>query len=170
MFVEFINQYGTTILYALITAVAGYIGLVAKHYAKKWFDTREKKAVARTAVQAVEQVYKDLHGPEKLEQALIAAEEMLAEKGIAISSLELRMLIEAALAEFNKAFEKGKSDPAEPASHTDEAVEVVDGVDADDLDLVQLRAIALQMGLALPIDATRADLLDAIEAAAAATD
>lgn len=106
MFVEFINQYGTTILYTLLTAIAGYLGLVAKHYVKKWFDTREKKAVAKIAVQAVEQIYKDLHGEEKLEQALIAAEEMLAEKGIAISSLELRLLIEAALAEFNNAFNK----------------------------------------------------------------
>ena len=111
MYVEFINQYGTTILYTLLTAVAGYIGLVVKHYAKKWFDTREKKAVAKAAVLFAEQVYKDLHGPEKLEQALIAAEEMLAEKGIAISSLELRVLIEAAVAEFNDAFHS-----AEPAA------------------------------------------------------
>ena len=108
MFVEFVNQYGTTVLYTLLTAVAGYIGLVVKHYAKKWFDTKEKKAAAKSAVLFVEQVYKDLHGEDKLEQALIAAEEMLAEKGIAISSLELRVLIEAALAEFNKAFTKAE--------------------------------------------------------------
>ena len=108
MFVEFVNQYGTTVLYTLLTAVAGYIGLVVKHYAKKWFDTREKKAVAKSAVLFVEQVYKDLHGEEKLEQAFIAAEEMLAEKGIAISSLELRVLLEAALAEFNKAFKEAE--------------------------------------------------------------
>ena len=31
---------------------------------------------------------------------------MLAEKGIAITDLELRMLIEAAVAEFNEAFKK----------------------------------------------------------------
>ena len=37
-----------------------------------------------------------------------AASEMLVEKGITITELEMRMLIEAALAEFNKAFEKQK--------------------------------------------------------------
>jgi hypothetical protein len=31
---------------------------------------------------------------------------MLAEKGITITDLELRVLVEAAVAEFNKAFEK----------------------------------------------------------------
>ena len=38
---------------------------------------------------------------------------MLAEKGITITDLEMRMLIEAALAEFNKAFEKEGSDNTE---------------------------------------------------------
>lgn len=106
MFAAFINQYGTTILYTILTAVAGYVGIAVKHYAKKWLDTREKKAVARIAVQAVEQMYKDLKGEEKLEQALQAAEEMLAEKGLTISRFELRMLIEAALAEFKDAFNR----------------------------------------------------------------
>ena len=38
---------------------------------------------------------------------------MRAEKGITISNIEMRMLIEAALAEFNKAFEKEGSDDTE---------------------------------------------------------
>ena len=50
--------------------------------------------------------YQDLHGEEKLEKALVSASEMLGEKGVAISDLELRMLVEAALAEFNDAFSK----------------------------------------------------------------
>ena len=43
---------------------------------------------------------------EKLEQALISASEMLEDKGITVTDLELRMLIEAAVAEFNSAFHK----------------------------------------------------------------
>jgi hypothetical protein len=39
-------------------------------------------------------------------QALLAASEMLAEKGITITELEMRVLIEAAVAEFNQAFNK----------------------------------------------------------------
>ena len=112
----FISEYGTTILYAILTALAGYIGIVAKRLYTKYVNDKTKQAVAKTVVQAVEQIYKDLHGEEKLNKALEAASEMLAEKGITITDLEMRMLIEAALAEFNKAFEKEGSDNTEGAA------------------------------------------------------
>ena len=106
MFAEFINTYGLEILYALITAIAGYLGIVAKNLYKKYINDKTKEAVAKTVVQGVEQIYKDLHGEEKLNVALEAASTMLAEKSIHVTDLELRMLIEAALAEFNEAFAK----------------------------------------------------------------
>ena len=106
MFAEFINQYGLQIMYAIITAVAGYIGIVVKNLCTKYINDKTKRAVAKTAVQFVEQVYKDLHGEEKLNEALNCATEMLAEKGITITDLELRVLVEAAVAEFNDAFNK----------------------------------------------------------------
>lgn len=109
----FISEYGTTILYAILTALAGYIGIVAKRLYTKYVNDKTKQAVAKTVVQAVEQIYKDLHGEEKLNKALEAASEMLAEKGITITDLEMRMLIEAALAEFNRAFEKEGLDDTE---------------------------------------------------------
>lgn len=117
MFAEFINEYGTTILYAILTFVGGYIGLCAKNIADKYINDKVKKSVAKTVVQFVEQVYKDLHGEEKLNTALSTASEMLAEKGIHVSDLELRALIEAALAEFNGAFAKGIAiEPANAAT------------------------------------------------------
>lgn len=106
LFLDFINMYGVEILYAVVTAIAGYIGIVAKNLFTKYINDKTKTAVAKTAVQFVEQVYKDLHGEEKLNCALSAASEMLMEKGIATSDLELRYLIEAAVAEFNNAFNK----------------------------------------------------------------
>lgn len=109
----FISEYGTTILYAVLTALVGYIGIVAKRLYTKYVNDKTKQAVAKTVVQAVEQIYKDLHGEEKLNKALEAASEMLAEKGITITDLEMRMLIEAALAEFNRAFEKEGTDGIE---------------------------------------------------------
>ena len=102
----FISEYGTTILYAVVTAIAGYLGIVFKQLYTKYVNDKTKQAVAKTVVQAVEQIYKDLHGEEKLNKALESASEMLAEKGIAITDLELRMLIEAAVAEFNDAFNR----------------------------------------------------------------
>lgn len=106
MFAEFINEYGTQILYLLITTIAGYVGIVVKNLYTKYINDKTKRAVAKSVVQFVEQVYKDLHGEEKLNTALQAASEMLAEKGITVSDLEMRVLIEAAVAEFNNAFNK----------------------------------------------------------------
>ena len=106
MFSEFINTYGMQLMYAIITAIAGYIGIVAKNLVTKYLNDKTKREVAKDAVKFVEQVCKNLHGEEKLNEALSAAAEMLAEKGITITDLELRVLVEAAVAEFNKAFEK----------------------------------------------------------------
>ena len=106
MFAEFINQYGMEILSTVIIAIAGYIGVVVKGLVTKYINDKTKQAVAKTAVQFVEQVYKDCHGEDKLNEALDAAADMLAEKGITVSDLELRVLIEAAVCEFNGAFKK----------------------------------------------------------------
>jgi intergrase/recombinase len=106
MFADFINQYGMEILAAVITAIAGYIGIVLKSLCTKFINDKTKREVAKDAVKFVEQVYKNLKGEEKLNTALGAASEMLAEKGIIVSELEMRVLIEAAVAEFNNAFKK----------------------------------------------------------------
>jgi len=108
----FISEYGTQILYAFLVAVFGYLGVQAKAMVDKYLNDKTKKDVAKTVVKAVEQIYKDLHGEEKLNKALESASEMLAEKGIMVTDLEMRMLIEAAVSEFNKAFEK-KAIPSE---------------------------------------------------------
>ena len=106
MFKEFVSTYGVEIIMAVLTAIAGYIGVVVKNLYTKYINDKTKESVVKTVVQGVEQVYKDLHGEEKLYKALDAASEMLDEKGISVTQFELRMLIEAAVAEFNKAFEK----------------------------------------------------------------
>ena len=103
---EFISTYGTTILYSIFTAIAGYLALVVKKLFEKYINDSTKQDVARTCVKAVEQIYKDLHGEEKFRKALEAASEMLMNNNITITDIELRMLIEAAVAEFNDAFNK----------------------------------------------------------------
>lgn len=103
---EFISMYGTTILYSILTALAGYLGVVVKKLYTKYINDKTKQDVAKTVVKAVEQIYKDLHGEEKYHKAMKAASDMLVEKGITISDIEMRMLIEAAVAEFNANFNK----------------------------------------------------------------
>ena len=65
-----------------------------------------KVAICRTAVRFVEQVYQDLHGPDKLRQAMAKASELLAGYGITITEEELVAMIEAAVNEFNNNFNK----------------------------------------------------------------
>lgn len=105
IFEEFMSSYGTTIIYAVITAIAGYIGVVVKNIYNKYINDKTKKDVVKTCVNAVEQLYKDLHGEEKLNKCIEYVTKMLDEKGITITELEIRMFIEAAVREFKYAFD-----------------------------------------------------------------
>jgi len=101
-----LSGYLNQILLLLIVAIAGWLGVQAKNLYQKYVNTEVKQAVCRTAVRFVEQVYKDLHGPDKLKQAMKKASEMLAEYGIEISDAELIAMLEAAVNEFNNNFNK----------------------------------------------------------------
>lgn len=98
---EFISQYGVTILYAIITAVVSYVGMKIKSVFEKYINDKTKRDVAKTCVRAVEQIYKDLHGQEKLDKCIESISLLLADKGISITEIEVRMLIEAAVREMN---------------------------------------------------------------------
>lgn len=104
---NFINAYGSTILYAVIVAIFGVLGKYAKKLYTKYINDKTKEAVVKVCVQAIEQMYKDLHGEEKFEKVKESVIEMLNQKGIAITSLELDMLIEGAVGEFNGNFKGG---------------------------------------------------------------
>ena len=104
IFTQFIDEYGTTILYTILTALAGYIGVWVKSLYTKYINDKTKQDVVKTCVSAVEQLYKDLHGEEKYNKVVESVSEMLMEKGITITDLELKMLIEAAVGEFNEVF------------------------------------------------------------------
>ena len=94
---EFISAYGLPIIGSIITAVLGWVGLQIKALYERYVDTKEKQAVCRTVVAAVDQIYKDLGGEEKLNKAIEAASDMLNARGITCTELELRMLLESAV-------------------------------------------------------------------------
>ena len=106
MFLEIINTYGAEILGTVLVALAGIFGMVAKNLAVKFLDTDAKRTLAKTVVQFTEQVYKNLHGEEKLGAALAVFSQLLEEKGIRASETEMRVLLESAVAEFNQVFAK----------------------------------------------------------------
>ena len=65
-----------------------------------------KRAIAAAAVAFVEQAWKALHGADKLNKALETAEALLKKKGITFDAEEMKVLIEAAVGEFNDVFRK----------------------------------------------------------------
>lgn len=88
--------FGKAILYALgifLSIVVYY----AKNLIKRYLNDKTKRSVAKTVVSAVEQLYKDLSGPEKYSKAVRRVKELLGERGITIGELEVKMLIEAAV-------------------------------------------------------------------------
>ena len=56
---------------------------------------------AATTVKYIEQIYKDVHGTEKLRKAKETMLTLLEEKGIKISDVELVILLESAVKDMN---------------------------------------------------------------------
>ena len=101
---ESFGAYVLPAIVSLVAAAAAFLGNQLKRLYEKYINDKTKQSVVRTCVKAVEQLYHDLGGPEKLEKAKASAVEMLNEKGIPITDLELSMLIESAVSEFNYGF------------------------------------------------------------------
>lgn len=102
-----------TVFQALLTVFGGVLTFFASKlgaFMGKWLKEKEKNdvisSICRSCVYAVEQMYRDCGGEEKLLKALEMGEAMLLEKGIKISADTLRCLLESALAEAKGAFEK----------------------------------------------------------------
>lgn len=101
---EIFGAYVLPAIVSLLAAAAAFVGAQIKKLYEKYINDKTKQSVVRTCVKAVEQLYHDLGGPEKLKKAKASAVEMLNEKGIPITDLELSMLIESAVSEFNYGF------------------------------------------------------------------
>lgn len=98
---EFLTQYGMEIISTAVMAIFGFVGICLKNVIKKFSDERTKEQVCKTVVKAVEQMYSDLTGDERYEKAVESVSEMLEEKGIGATELEVKMLIESAVKEMN---------------------------------------------------------------------
>lgn len=99
---DFISTYGVTIVGSILTAIFGYIGIALKNIYTKYVNDDIKKKVVATCVKAVEQIYKDIHGNDKLNKCLDSVIVMLGEQGIKITSTEAKMLVECAVKEMNE--------------------------------------------------------------------
>lgn len=105
---EFLATYGAEIIYTIISAVLGYIAIAVKKLVDKHLNDSTKRDIAKTVVQAVEQMFKGLGAEEKLDKGITYMTELLNEKGIKATEIEIRLLIEDAVGEFNEVFKKGE--------------------------------------------------------------
>ena len=116
---EILNQVLSILLPALATLIAGWFAVLGNKikiaYEEK-INTQIKKQVVQSTVEYVEQVYKAINGDEKLQKAIEQATIILSEKGILISEVELRMLIEAAVYGLKQGFNgEGLNNPNIPS-------------------------------------------------------
>lgn len=91
---EFMNQYGVSLIHSVAVAILSYASIEIKKIYKKYTDDKTKKDVIKMVCHAVNQLYPNLTGEEKLDKAIQNSSQILKEKGIIISDLELRMYIE----------------------------------------------------------------------------
>ena len=108
----FIYTYGPTLAITLLCAIFGTLGHMAKRIYVNHINDDTKHSIAAVAAQFVEQAWKTLHGEEKLNKALETAEALLKKKGIDFDAEEMKVLIEAAVSEFNDAFHRPIEDSA----------------------------------------------------------
>lgn len=80
----------TTVFSIIITII---VTKIKKIYKEKFTD-ETKRNIVKTVVNAIEQIYKDLSGEQKLQKAKENIINILNEKGISISELEMDMMIE----------------------------------------------------------------------------
>lgn len=102
---ELLSKYLFDLINLLLGVAFSWLALKIKTYFANKDKNGQKAQIAKTVVLAVEQMYKDLHGEQKLEKGLEMASAMLAEAKIKVTSTELRALIESALAQFNGVFD-----------------------------------------------------------------
>lgn len=89
-----------TIIQVVVLALAGYCARKLKTY----LNTKTKLKLAKNAVLAVEQTCKEIHGEEKLNEALKRFAILLQGKGIKANPEEMKCLLESVVGEFNGVF------------------------------------------------------------------
>lgn len=123
--IQLTTQYGLQILLLVITLSAERMMSAIRKWAQKEEnaeDIKNKIKIAKIAVGSIEQMYRQLDGPDKLNKAIIQASIRFQEKGIPVTDEEIRDLIEFAVQEMNqglKGFESEYISLDAPTIHTD---------------------------------------------------
>lgn len=93
-FIELMQPNLVEIVTTVALAIISFIGIKLKKIVEEMIMDDTKRKCVKSVVNAVNKLYSDLTGAEKLIKAQENIEEMLNEKGITITELEMRILIE----------------------------------------------------------------------------
>lgn len=94
-----LNTYLVPALMTFITGFITWIGTKIKAKYEEKVKNEQVREVVEKVVKYVEQKYKDVDSSEKYNQALLKAQEWLAQKGMQVSEVELDTLIESSVYE-----------------------------------------------------------------------
>lgn len=93
-----------SIVASIVAAIFAVIAWIASRLRVKFeafLNTKEKREIARIVVRSIEQTVENLHGADKLAQALIYFHELASERGITCGETEAKLMIEAEVNEMN---------------------------------------------------------------------
>ncbi len=90
---DFINEYGISLIHTVAVGILSYISLEIKKIYKNHITNKIKKEVTTFVCHAINELYPNESGENKLNLAITNAKQILTEKNITISDLELRMYI-----------------------------------------------------------------------------
>lgn len=91
--IDFTKEYGLEIIHSVVMGVFSYIVIDIKKVYKKHIQEKTKKDVVKMVCRYVNEVYQSSSVSDKLELALTNTKEILKEKKITISDLELKVLL-----------------------------------------------------------------------------
>ncbi len=91
--IDFTKEYGLDIIHSIVMGIFSYIVIDIKKAYKKYIQDKMKKDVVKMVCRYVNEVYPTSSGEKKLDIAFTSINDILKEKGIMISDLELRVLL-----------------------------------------------------------------------------
>lgn len=91
-------------LITTFTAIISYVGIKIKEAYQTHINTEEKEKVIDATVKYVEQIYSQLNGEEKLNEAVKIATNWLQEKNINVTESEINILIESSVQTLHSEF------------------------------------------------------------------
>ena len=91
--IDFTKEYGLDIIHSIVMGVLSYIVIDVKKVYKKYIQDKTKKDVVKMVCRYVDEVYDSSSACDKLNIAFTNIREILKEKGIVISDLELEVLL-----------------------------------------------------------------------------